>query len=93
MFKEFYEPNLSVAQEGRNGAIEALKKGTQDEKLPLTVRLVRANALIGLLKEKLALDPTSVPLKIDVAEAETYKNELESDLTNQSGELESSKAA
>lgn len=93
MFKEFYEPNLSVAQEGRNGAIEALRKGTLDERLPLTVRLVRAKALIGLLREKLELDPASVELKIDVAEAETFKDHLESDIAQQSEGLTQRTAA
>lgn len=79
MFNKFNEAATPVAHEGREAAIEALKKGVQNEKLPTDIRKVRAEALINLLKEELAKQPDSVEHKINLAEAETYRDQLVKD--------------
>lgn len=82
----------SIAQEMRDEAIEKLRKGIQNENNPLKVRIKEAEALITLLKEKSSLEGNTL-LKIDIAEAETYKAELERDFNLQSEHLTRKRAA
>lgn len=94
MFKEFYESGhqipekkeekLTLAQESRLNAIEILKEATQNETLSLSERLKKLNALITLLKEDSLRTDGSIISKIDIAEAETYKDQLLHDSSNHS---------
>lgn len=81
MFKEFYEsgPNQTPnsREQGLLTSIEVLTKGMKDETIPITVRLVRTNALIELLRREKDAGNQDINLKINLAEAETYKHELE----------------
>ena len=89
MFEKFYEPkpnvskkeDLSVAEQGKRSAIEALQKGVEDASKPVTLRLIRVNALINLL-QTYADDKENIRAKIDLVEAEHLRDELLKEASN-----------
>ena len=84
--------NLSIAQEGRNAAIEALKDGIHDDSTTITVRLARVQSLITLLNQKIAGEKDTTEAQKDLQDAEAYRIELLGQAANQP-EIEDKKQA
>lgn len=83
MFRETYNPNLSIGKEGRNTAIESLKKGLQEENLDVSVRITRVNALVTLLRQKVQGEPDETEAKSDLVQAEALQRTLLGEAANQ----------
>jgi hypothetical protein len=100
MFKEFYNPGEeaditkeSVPQQELRGAIASLQHALQDETQPLEQRITWANSLVELLTTKAQAHPDNKLMKIDLAEAQTYRDELKRDAANDSLAVDDRKAA